>query len=221
MSYLLHIDTSGDIGTVALSRDGDLAAITTNNEARNHAAAINVMIDEVISSAGIVFRDISAVVVCAGPGSYTGLRIGLSSAKGICYALGIPLILDNKLTLLAFQAHKNHIGFDRYITVLKARENEFFIASYDGLFQEVHEPKHITRSDLGSYFHSENKIYIITDCLSAEDITSHANIFTIDTETSINIKEWLSFSLEEYKCNNNVNLSTAEPFYLKQVYTHK
>lgn len=221
MSYLLHIDTSGDTGSVSLGADGTLVSTRTNTEARNHASAINLMIDEVMKEAQVTMSQLSAIVVCAGPGSYTGLRIGLATAKGFCYALDIPLILDNKLTLLA---HQNWIDkketFSQYITVLKARENEFFTASYDSDFIVVEEPKHVIADNLSVFFKNENSSYIITDCLSTEMIVNYTNTFVVDSDTNIDINKWLFYSYEKYNCNNIVNLSTAEPFYLKQVYTH-
>src|ERR1035437_1453422 len=102
MQYLLHIDTSTDTGVVALNCDGVILAYKVNEEARNHASTINIMIEKLLAGVKISLSDLDGIVVCAGPGSYTGLRIGLATAKGLCYALNVPLILDNKLTLLAY-----------------------------------------------------------------------------------------------------------------------
>src|ERR1019366_2430074 len=106
MHYLLHIDTSTDTGAVAIGGDGNLLAYRANTETRNHATTINNMINDVLAEVKISLEDLSCIVVCAGPGSYTGLRIGLATAKGLCYALDKPLMLDNRLTLLAYQAYR-------------------------------------------------------------------------------------------------------------------
>src|SRR5882672_2766392 len=105
MEYLLHIDTSTDTGLLAIGCDGQLLAHSMIEESRNHAGTINNMINSLLADAHISFRQLSAVAVCAGPGSYPGLRIGLATAKVLCYALEKPLILDNKLTVLAHGAH--------------------------------------------------------------------------------------------------------------------
>lgn len=221
MNYLLHIDTSGDVSHIAVGGDGQLLALKQSAESRNHASSINLMIGDVLNTANITMQQLSGVVVCAGPGSYTGLRIGLSTAKGICYALGLPLIMDNKLTLLANQSVKKHgTDFGRYAVVLKAREHEYFIEIFDNTLTNIVPAKHITATELKDYLQSESNTHILTDCLSADDIQNYVHSFVIDTEVGININDWLFFSSDEYKCNNTVNLSTAEPFYLKQVYTH-
>jgi tRNA threonylcarbamoyladenosine biosynthesis protein TsaB len=222
MNYLLHIDTSGDVSNIAVGGDGQLLAAKQSSESRNHASSVNVMIGEVLSAANITMQQLSGVVVCAGPGSYTGLRIGLSTAKGICYALNLPLIMDNKLTLLANQAFKKHgPTYEKYFVAIQAREQEYFISVFDNNFTNIVPAKHITATELKDYLQSESHTYIITDCLSADEIQNYVHSFVVDTEVSININDWLFLSSDEYKCNNIVNLSTAEPFYLKQVYTHK
>ncbi len=222
MNYLLHIDTSGDVSHIVVGGDGKLLAAKESAESRNHASSINLMIEDVLNVAGITMKQLSGVVVCAGPGSYTGLRIGVATAKGICYALNLPLIMDNKLALLANQAIKKHGGsYSRYVVAIRAREQEYFISIFDNALTNIVPAKHITATELKDYLQSESPAYIITDCLSEDDIKNYVHSFVVDTEVTININDWLSLSSDEYKCNNIVNLSTAEPFYLKQVYTHK
>ena len=222
MKYLLHIDTSGDTGSVSIASDGKLISTKINAESRNHASAINLMIDEVLADAGITMDQLSAIAVCAGPGSYTGLRIGVATAKGLCYALNIPLLMDNKLTLLANQAFKKYGDkYNLYVPVLLAREKEYFIGSFDNVFNNIKEPKHIMEVELGEYFNATAAICIISECLDPEVASKYAENIYVEDSVNVDIKEWVSYTFEQYKCNNIVNLSTAEPFYLKQVYTHK
>ncbi len=222
MKYLLHIDTSGDTGSVSIASDGKLISTKINTESRNHASAINLMIDEVLADARITMAQLSAIAVCAGPGSYTGLRIGVATAKGLCYALNIPLLMDNKLTLLANQARKIHGDkYNLYVPVLLAREKEYFIGSFDNVFNNIKESKHIMEAELGEYFNATAAICIISECIDPEVVSKYAENIHIEGSVNVDIKEWVSFTFEQYKCNNIVNLSTAEPFYLKQVYTHK
>src|SRR6185312_14765260 len=159
MDYLLHIDTSADTGTVAISGNGQILHHVTSEDTNNYASIINTMINEVLNTVGITLPQIKAFVVCAGPGSYTGLRIGLATAKAFCYTLDKPLILNNKLTLLALQEiNKYSSGFDIYYSILKAREKEYFISIYDSFFKCIMEPKHITENDFSDLDLGDKKV---------------------------------------------------------------
>ena len=222
MTYLLHIDTSGETGCIAIAADGKLICETINTETRNHASTINVMIDDMLAKAGITMKDLTAIVVCAGPGSYTGLSIGLATAKGLCYALDIPLLLDNKLTLLAYQAYiKYGQSYQYYIPLLKAREQEFFISVFDNNFSEVMTAKHIIENELSNILVEKESICFVSEHFNDENQEKYTKNAYVDTNVSISLNSWLFYAFEQFKCNRFVNLSTAEPFYLKQVYTHK
>jgi tRNA threonylcarbamoyladenosine biosynthesis protein TsaB len=222
MDYLLHIDTSGDTGTVAIAGDGIVKALRTNNEARNHAGAINGMIDDALADAGIMFPDLGGIVACGGPGSYTGLRIGVATAKGLCYALDKPLLLDNKLTLLAYQAwHVQQNTFDIYLAGITAREKEYFVAVYDNQFSCILPPQHITEDQLQEIAGDRKNIHITGN--AAQSICYYLKVNNLADEpvVAINSDQWAFYAFEQYKANNSVDLAAAEPFYLKQVYTHK
>ncbi len=222
MKHLLHIDTSGDIGYVALAADGQIICSEQNNETRNHASTINLMIERVLAGSQVSFKDLAGVVVCAGPGSYTGLRIGMATAKGLCYALDIPLFLDNKLTLLAFQAYKKFGSkFAHYIAILPARENEYFLSIHDNNFTNTYDANHIMGSELDSLLSGKENMCIISNQLPPLTAEKYAENLYVAHETEIDKVIWGFYSFEQYKCNKTVNLSTSEPFYLKQVYTHK
>lgn len=222
MVYLLHIDTSADIGTVALSCDGRLIAERTNTNSRDYASFINGMINEVIADVHITLQQISAVVVCAGPGSYTGLRIGLATAKGLCYALDKPLYLDNKLTLLAYQQYVKHKEYSIYMSVLHARVGEYFVAVYDNKFNPVTEPTHIHIAKLEEMISATQ----VSGLVSGEIDEGISNFFKVNNshiipDNRVDMMVWAMYAYEQYKCNRSVNLSTAEPFYLKNFYTTK
>ena len=220
MKYLLHIDTATDTGIVAISADGILIASRINAETRNHAGTINNMINAVLDEAKITLQVIDAIVVCAGPGSYTGLRIGLATAKGLCYSLNKPLLLDNRLTLLAYQHYIQGPDIPQtYISLLIAREKEYFISIYDKNFSCTLQPQHIIEKQLKNFIEGEN-IQIITNASEAVINDLNISYLKINNNININIASWLLYAFEQYNRNNIVNLSTAEPFYLKQVYTH-
>jgi tRNA threonylcarbamoyladenosine biosynthesis protein TsaB len=220
MKYLLHIDTSVDTGTVAISGDGMLLATVINEATRNHAGSINIMINEVLAKAAISLNELSAIVVCAGPGSYTGLRIGMATAKGLCYAMDVPLIVSSRLTLLAYCAWKKHSACSQYVSLLLAREKEYFIGIYDKDFNCLLAPQHITEEQLNYLIEKKQNTHIVTDV--AENVIANFINTSFYTDNNIKIDPdlWASYAFAQYKCNDIVNLSGAQPFYLKQVYTH-
>lgn len=220
MAYILHIDTSADTGTVALAKDGNILTIRENSESRNHAASINLMINEVVAANKISLKDLSAISVCGGPGSYTGLRIGLSTAKGLCYALDKPLLLPDRLNLLAV-SHFSDKVYDNYMSILTAREGEYFIAVYNSSNEVTIEPQHVYEDDLqGIIAGIQGKTLCISDNMEAISSFQTAD-FTIKNDIKINNQAWAVYSYNVFNRNGFVNLASAEPFYLKQVYTHK
>lgn len=104
MAYILHIDTATETAQVGLAKDGQLIASATNAEQKDHAGFLQPALANLLSEAGIGFAQLAAVAVTDGPGSYTGLRVGMASAKGLCYALQIPLIAIGTLHLMAASA---------------------------------------------------------------------------------------------------------------------
>lgn len=137
MPVILAIETATKLCSVALLRDGSVCAIREAVGQRNiHAEKLNVFIAEVLSEAGLSMKDLSAVAVGTGPGSYTGLRIGLSAAKGLCYALEIPVIGMSTLGILVAEVRSVLDGRDRPLwPMIDARRMEVFTQAYssDGL----------------------------------------------------------------------------------------
>lgn len=206
-----------------VGRDGHVLSHKDNEDARSYAEALSNDINTVLSDAGITETDLAAITVCGGPGSYTGLRIGLATAKGICYALDKPLMMDNKLSLLAIHEYYNtEQNYDYYLTILPARDKEYFISIHDSYFNIILAPQHIEEEKLLLKINElDGKILTtgyITDAIQA--ILSNKNISVVDNQ-EIDKNSWARYSFDQYNCNSFVTLSSAEPFYLKQVYTHK
>ena len=101
MSLILCIETGTDICSVGIARDGELISLRESDEGRDHAKRVGVFVDELLRETGVQPDELDAVAVGMGPGSYTGLRIGVSFAKGLCYGLNIPLIAVGSLDALA------------------------------------------------------------------------------------------------------------------------
>ena len=108
MALILAIETGTDICSVALVRDGELMALRESDEERNHAKKIGVFVDELLRESGVAADDLDAVAVSKGPGSYTGLRIGVSFAKGLCYGQNIPLVAVGSLDSLTEVAKEDY-----------------------------------------------------------------------------------------------------------------
>src|SRR6476620_9564121 len=106
MSLILSLETSAKVCSVAIHDGGKLIATSEIHIEQSHASKLAVLIEEVKNKAGIEFRQLNAVAISGGPGSYTGLRIGTSTAKGLCYSLDIPLLAVSTLHVLAYEATK-------------------------------------------------------------------------------------------------------------------
>jgi len=149
MSLILSIDTATALGSVALAREGNLLAVKTNDQQKDHAAWTHVAIRELMEQTGYTLHHLDAVAVVAGPGSYTGLRVGMATAKGICYAAGIPLITLNTLYIMAFAARRRFLSSDTagrdeenilFCPMIDARRMEVFTALYNGNLDEIVSP---------------------------------------------------------------------------------
>ena len=126
MVYILHLETSTKVCSVALSLNGQVIQTVESNEgAYVHGEKLTLFIQEVCEKAQIEMKDLNAISVASGPGSYTGLRIGVSTAKGLCYALGIPLIAIDSLTCI-YEIVKANYSNSNILTVIDARRMEVF-----------------------------------------------------------------------------------------------
>src|ERR1700733_5175609 len=106
MALILNIDTATESASISLSKDGAPMLMLENKEQKDHASWLHVAIGQLMEDAGYSLKDIQAVAVTAGPGSFTGLRVGMATAKGFCYALRIPFITESSLKLMAFGAQE-------------------------------------------------------------------------------------------------------------------
>jgi tRNA threonylcarbamoyladenosine biosynthesis protein TsaB len=222
MAYILHIDTSGDRGSFALSKDGETLAEHINTDTRNHAAVINILIDELLAEAGIQLKDIAAVAVCGGPGSYTGLRIGLSTAKALCYVLDIPLLHHDRLLLLTLNNYYNYLSeYEKFAAILPARDKEYFLGIYNKELSSVLGPRHVFEAELQQIFDEAGKNIAVTGKLNdGVDIDSYSMLNFTNSDI-VEIKYWSKYAFNSYVEKNFADLALSEPFYLKQVYTHK
>lgn len=139
MALILNIDTATETAGICLSKDGGQLSLLENSQQKDHASWLHVAIDEMMNSTGIAMKDLNAVAVTDGPGSYTGLRVGMSAAKGLCYALQTPMITESTLKVMAFAASAQLKDIDDSLLcpMIDARRMEVFAALYNSKPEEL------------------------------------------------------------------------------------
>jgi len=160
MSYILNIESSSTNCSVSLSKNGQLISVMEKNDEKySHSTKLHSYINEVISDSSITLKELSAIAVSKGPGSYTGLRIGVAAAKGLCFSLDIPLISVSTLLVLSKQIK---INSGLIIPVLDARRNEVYSAIYNVNYNLVKEetPEIIDDKSFDNYS-KDNQLYFI------------------------------------------------------------
>jgi len=217
MINLLHIDTTGEQAVVCLSEDGQLLASTMNDVPRDHASFVHTAIQDLCTKAALRLKDLHGVVVSNGPGSYTGLRVGLSTAKGICYALDKKLILVSSLELLAAEAIEQAKSEScTIIPLIDARRMEVFTAVYNNNRKLIAQPHALILNALsfGEYL-DQGPVYFIGDGVKKfREECAHPQARFINRLTP-GIK-LAKLGYEQYKSGRFDDISHAEPFYIKE-----
>jgi len=213
LAYLLNIETATKNCSVSLAKDGKTVALKELNDGGySHAEKLHEFIKVVLAEANIELTDLNAIAVSKGPGSYTGLRIGVSAAKGLCFALNIPLISINTLQSLS-QSVSITNGY--IIPLLDARRMEVYSAVFkDNNSVRNVEAEIIDATSFNDYL-DKNTVYFLGDgAEKCKNLITHKNAIFIDGKfPSANEMSLLSF--EKYKKNDIEDVAYFEPFYLK------
>ncbi|MDD3004722.1 tRNA (adenosine(37)-N6)-threonylcarbamoyltransferase complex dimerization subunit type 1 TsaB [Flavobacterium sp.] len=212
-TYILNIETATKNCSVALAKNGELLSFREiAKEGYSHAEKLHVFIEEILSESKLNFQDLNAVAISQGPGSYTGLRIGVSSAKGLCYALNIPLIAIDTLQSMAAQLK---IAEGIIIPMIDARRMEVFSAQYDanlGCIQPV-AAEIITAE---SYQNREDILHFIGDgAPKCKEFLNKDNFIFHDDIIYPSAKNMCVLSYEKHKKSDTVNVAYFEPLYVK------
>lgn len=213
MHYILNIETATRNCSVSLASNGETIALREISElGYSHAEKLHIFIEEVLDEASINASQLSAIAVSQGPGSYTGLRIGVSSAKGLCYALQIPLISTDTLKALA-----SNVSVDNglIIPMIDARRMEVYSAIYsaDGLLQREITAEVISAE---SYADLHQDIYIVGDCNEkVKSVLNDQKFHFIDDVTFPSASEMSALSYQKFIDKNFEDVAYFEPFYLK------
>jgi len=213
MAHILNIETATKNCSVSIAKNGEtILCKEVAEQGYSHAEKLHVFIDEALKELNLRFSDLEAVAVSQGPGSYTGLRIGVSAAKGLCYALNIPLIAVDTLEVLASQIS---IKEGIIVPMIDARRMEVFSAFFDAKFSKTRETE-AEIIDENSYSEINQKMYLIGDgAMKFKDtLTSEKFIFNPEIIYP-SAKEMSRISFEKHKKNDTVDVAYFEPFYLK------
>jgi len=213
LSFILNIETATKNCSVSVAKDGQtIACNELADEGYSHAEKLHVFIEEVIAKAGISAQDLNAVAVSQGPGSYTGLRIGVSAAKGLCYALNIPLIAVDTLQTLASQAG---VADGKIIPMLDARRMEVYSAIFSSDLT-VERPIQAEIIDENSFQEYTEKIYFVGDCADkCKPVLTKDNFMFLENVKYPSAQAMSKNSFDKYQKSDTVDVAYFEPYYLK------
>ena len=182
MPVILSLETSTDLCSVALHDNKNLLAHEEIHEPQSHAARLAPLIDGILQKSDVRLAELNAVAVTAGPGSYTGLRIGTSTAKGLCYALDIPLIAVGTLELLAFQAIRSNAARALLCPMLDARRMEVYCLLMDPDFR-ILEPVSARIIDENSFtelLERNQVLFFGNGATKFKEISTHPNAIFLE-----------------------------------------
>ena len=214
MSLILNIETSTTNCSVSISRDEKIIAFEEKNfEKYSHSKILHVYIDKLLKNLDIEINDISAVSISEGPGSYTGLRIGSATAKGICFALKIPLIAIDTMDILAkkIKSTKGYI-----IPNLDAGRNEIYFSVFDYTYQKIQSTnfKEVNTKSFEKYLDFELVYFIGNANNKLKKFLNSKNAIFSKEELPSSL-EMASLSFEKFSRNEFIEIDHFEPNYLK------
>lgn len=219
MSKIILIETSTALCSTALAVDGRIAEYRESTQPRAHAAMTAVFVKEMLDAQGLRAADCDAVCVSAGPGSYTGLRVGSSTAKGLCFAAGIPLLAAGTLEVLAWQAVQDGLlpeGCRYIIPMIDARRMEVYTAVFSPDLRKL-TPTEPMVVDAGSFADrlSEGPVLFIGDAAGkCSGVIGSGNAHFV--QTCPRASSMLGPAERELAARNFRDTAYFEPFYLKQ-----
>jgi len=216
MAYILNIETTSKNCSVAIAKDGEQLALRELSElGYSHAEKLHVFVNEVLQEAGLLLSDLNAIAVSQGPGSYTGLRIGVSAAKGFCLALDIPLIAVDTMEVLVRQVNRKD---GLIIPLIDARRMEVYTAVFNSDYHKI-EPTKAEIITTESFSSVTDTIYFIGDgIVNCKSVLVKDSFHFLDYVIFPSAKEMCGLSFEKHKKSDYVNVAYFEPFYLKEFF---
>ena len=224
MALILSIETSERFCSAAVSRNYDLIGTLEIKDEKSHASLLTVLIQKLFAEKEINLKEIDAVAISKGPGSYTGLRIGVSVSKGICYALNVPLISINTLQVLCHALLKNEKS-----KFIKSSESNFILCPmidarrmevYMAFFDKKGEQKNditatlVQENSFSDLLKLNNIVFFGSGAEKCKNIIQHKNAFYFDNIWP-NAIDMISLAYDSYLLKSFENTAYFEPFYLK------
>lgn len=216
MALILNIDTSTDVCSVAIAREGNVIALKENDEGFNHSTLLGVYADDLLKENGLTANDLDAVAVSMGPGSYTGLRIGVSLAKGICFGAGKPLIAVSTLEALANAVARRRGEEGLYCPMIDARRMEVYMAVFDreGLVVRDIHAEVIEEGAFADLLEGHKMFFFGNGSDKVKDIIRHPNAEFI-SGVATSATNMITLAEKKFKAVDFENVAYFEPFYLK------
>jgi len=214
LGIILNIETATKNCSVSLAKNGEVLAIKElNNGNYSHAEVLHPFIETIIKESNLSFKDIDAVAVSKGPGSYTGLRIGVSAAKGLCFAFDKPLISIDTLTSLSYSIS---IEDGVIVTMLDARRMEVYASVYNHYHNQIRDIKaEVIEKESFSDYLTNGKVFFLGDgAQKCKTMINHENAIFIDNKFPSS-REMAKLSFYKYQKSDIENVAYFEPFYLK------
>ena len=214
MSIILNIETATKNCSVSIAKNGELLALQeVNNGNYSHAELLHPFIEEVLKNAAIQKKEIDAIAVSKGPGSYTGLRIGVSAAKGLCFAFHKPLISIDTVTSLSYAISIDD-GF--IVPMIDARRMEVYCSVFDKNHQQLNDiqAKIVTEESFFEYLEKGNVYFLGDGASKCKGVITHKNAVFVENKFP-SAREMAKLSFHKYKKNDIEDVAYFEPFYLK------
>lgn len=224
MSLLLCIDTATESASIALGEGQQLMGVATNENQRDHAVWVHNAIRQLVAQHGRTLEEVKAVAVTEGPGSYTGLRVGMATAKGICYVQNIPLITESTLKVMAYAATQQvetTMDYDGlFCPMIDARRMEVFTAVYDRQLKEVMKPQPLvlTNESFADLLAERRIIFSGSGSGKFRDLVQHENASFL--EVKHHAGHLFALAKRKLEASDFTDLAYAEPAYLKEFHTH-
>ena len=217
MSLILNIDTAIETASICLSKDKDPVKLSINENQKDHAAWLSVAIQDLMRDTGYQLNQLNAIGVTIGPGSYTGLRVGLSAAKGLCYALNIPLIAIGTLEMMAFAGKQEPV--DLLCPMIDARKMEVFTAVYSKDLEEIKSPHAliIDKTIFEDLLQAHSTLFFGNGSKKLQKVLDHPH--AVFESIIFNASHMASLATDRFMTIQFADLAYIEPLYLKEFFT--
>lgn len=220
MSLILNIDTSAETATVSMAENGMILHTIMNASQKDHAGFLHKAIHELVQKTSVKLSLLDAIAVVSGPGSYTGLRVGMASAKGLCFALGKPFLTIDSLTIMTNSViNSTKKAYSHYCPLIDARRMEVFTALFDNDLNVLSGPTSLLldESSFMDILETYQTCFFGSGAEKFQLISRHKNAFFRPVTNFTTSMCRLSFEL--FTAKKFTHLVDSEPFYIKEFYT--